>query len=638
MFGPMNGHGASAKDFTTGTSLALVVSIGAVFGLLEVVVLGVLKYASLAQPQGRLAVGWDATWRNGFLWLSPHIIWMAPAALTAILALVASIGMLAGRLLAKDSFRAVTGMVFFVAYVNLFLVYPRLYDAAVVVLAAGLAIQTVRIAVRHQGTLLKNVRRGAPWLGGVVISCAVVLLVAQVLGESRTIARLPAPLSRAPNILLIILDTVRAQNLSVYGYERPTTPNLEALAKRGVVFERAMATSPWTLPSHISAFTGRWPYETTGSWLTPYEGEHLTLAEHLQSNGYLTAGFVANVVYCGYESGIDRGFAHYEDYRVNASELLLSAAITRRYANSRPVRRMVGYHDVINRKRAGDVTAEFLDWSGTDLDRPFFAFLNYLDAHEPYMPPEPFASRFGDPAVRRNDQNRHDLRLTVRLGREEMSQREQDAEIDAYDGSIAYIDEQLGILFDTLAARGLLDETVVVVTADHGEMFGEHGFFTHGNNLYVPTVHVPLIVAFGDRLPGGTRITTPVSIRDLPTTLTAIAELPLNPFAGGRLDSLWTGDADTETPPVLSEWTTIAGNLSTKSLLVGRYHYIWGENVQEAVFDLAADPGEHTDLSASARESGLLTQLRRAMAPHVRNDVELWNRLPQRTAPPPGTR
>ena len=124
----------------------------------------------------------------------------------------------------------------------------------------------------------------------------------------------PLPQATAPNVLLIVLDTVRADHLSLYGYERPTSPNLERFARTGIRFDRARATSPWTLPSHASMFTGRWPSELGEEWITPLRSNFPTLAEFLGDHGYATAGFVGNVEYCSAETGLARGFTSYDDY------------------------------------------------------------------------------------------------------------------------------------------------------------------------------------------------------------------------------------------------------------------------------------------------------------------------------------
>ena len=148
---------------------------------------------------------------------------------------------------------------------------------------------------------------------GLVILLASYLFLGDRLGLAREAGR-PLPPANSPNVLLIVLDTVRADHLSLYGYERPTTPNLEQLGKRGIRFDKARATAPWTLPSHASMFTGRWPHELGEKWMTPLRGNFPTLAEYLGDRGYATAGFVANVGYCSQETGLARGFTHYEDY------------------------------------------------------------------------------------------------------------------------------------------------------------------------------------------------------------------------------------------------------------------------------------------------------------------------------------
>ena len=135
------------------------------------------------------------------------------------------------------------------------------------------------------------------------------------------------------NVILIVLDTVRADRLGVYGYERDTTPNLARLASRGVRFARAFSTAPWTAPSHASLFTGRWPHELSIGWDRPLDSTHATLAEVLAADGYLTAGFVANTTYCSYETGLDRGFAHYEDYDVTLRGVLLCSSLVERTMN-----------------------------------------------------------------------------------------------------------------------------------------------------------------------------------------------------------------------------------------------------------------------------------------------------------------
>lgn len=600
-------------------------------GLVEVVILGLVKAVRIGMLPGRLALGADLTWRHGYLWLSPHIVWMAPIAAVGLLLIPTVILALLVRARPRPTVvRVALSVLLFVCFVNTLVVYPRLHPLAVLLLSAGLAVQLGRAMLANWVGFRRLVLRSVGWLGGAVIVLAVGMNVWFAVGERVRIARLPEIAS--PNILMIILDTVRASNLSAYGYARQTTPNIDRLAREGVLFEQAIATAPWTLPSHVSAFTGRWPYEFTATWLTPYEGEYRTLPQELVRLGYLTTGFSANPVYVARESGLARGFIHFEDYPITPSEFLVSSALTRQLANHPVVRRLVGFYGIINFKNATKVTDEFLRWfDRRDGERPFFAFLNYFDAHEPYLPPAPFDTLFGPPFPRRNDLNSYQLRSAIRLGRSEMSPDEVQAELDAYDGALAYIDREVGRLLEVLRARGVLDDTIVLVTSDHGEQFGEHGLHVHGNSLFMPSLHVPMIMRLVDRLPPGTRVDAPVSIRDIPATMISVAGLDgAVAFPGTSLERFWRAPASTERPaaPALSQLIDVRGEPTWKSLVMGRYHYIWGEDRREELYDLASDPGENRNVIVAAAEEGVLTELRRAMLPHIRNDRALWERLP----------
>ncbi len=164
---------------------------------------------------------------------------------------------------------------------------------------------------------LRLVRRTVPLLAGALLTIMLVTIGGRAWSEHRAAAALPPAPAGARNVLLIVWDTVRAGNLSLYGYERPTTPNLERLAGRGVRFDLAFSTSSWTLPAHASLFTGRWPHELGVDWKSPLRDDVPTLAEYLAAHGYDTAGFAANLDYCTRETGLARGFAHYEDFPID---------------------------------------------------------------------------------------------------------------------------------------------------------------------------------------------------------------------------------------------------------------------------------------------------------------------------------
>ena len=387
-----------------------------------------------------------------------------------------------------------------------------------------------------------------------------------------------------PNVLLIVLDTVRAGNLSLYGYERDTTPNLKRLAARGVRFDRAFSTAPWTAPSHGSMFTGRWCHELSVGWDRPLDKATPTLAEFLATQGYATAGFVANTIYCSYETGLSRGFAHYEDYDVTLRAVLLCSALVHRTMNF--IGKYPELADALGlgdaepsggyryRKGAARINGDFLTWldrrGRPDPDRPFFAFLNYYDAHTPYLAPE-----IGQAAtLGRKPRSLTDVWLLKSWWNHEkrrLNRAEMELAHDGYDRCIAYLDHELGRLFDALDRRGRLRDTLVVVTSDHGEHFGEQGLFCHGCSLYRPELNVPLLIfppeetADAAETGAGRVVTAPVSLRDLPATIVSTLDRSVqraSPFPGHSLVPTWSsppGSSLPPTSPVLSEIDAPAG-------------------------------------------------------------------------------
>ncbi len=191
----------------------------------------------------------------------------------------------------------------------------QIYVEAWMVLAMGMAMRLVPLLERHAIGVRRWLLRSFPGLVGLVLVMAGSVFTAGWVKERREAGR-PLPPVGSPNVLLIVMDTVRADRMSLYGYHRATTPRLQQFAKQGILFQNVRATAPWTLPSHASLFTGRWPHELGVEWMTPLRGTFPTLAEYLGSRGYATAGFVANTLFCSYDTGIDRGFAHYEDYEL----------------------------------------------------------------------------------------------------------------------------------------------------------------------------------------------------------------------------------------------------------------------------------------------------------------------------------
>jgi arylsulfatase A-like enzyme len=457
----------------------------------------------------------------------------------------------------------------------------------------------------------------------------------------------PLPPAGSPNVLLIVLDTVRADHLSVYGYARATTPNLELLARRGILFDQARAAAPWTLASHAALFTGRWPREVAARWMCPLRGDVPTLAEYLGSRGYATAGFVGNTYYCAYDSGLDRGFSQYWDYRLDWLPALrtvhlvdfvlkaidsLAPALGRSAGNG-PDGGWLGLalrqFTQIDRKDAGVVNREFLDWlmRRHGRRRPFFAFLNYVDAHAPYTRPPGTAYRFG----RAPPTEAAYVFLStgwVRANKANLPWPVRALAVDAYDNCIASIDDRLGELFGELRQRGVLEQTIVIVTADHGEGFGEHGLYDHGESLYRPEVQVPLLVSLPSGEAAGRVVDRFVSLRDIPATISELAgSTGKPPFPGRSLARLWrelrsgTGGAEPhdlvlselEAPNPIdpSHGRSPAKQGPLLSLAEGDFVYIYNEhNRKEELFNEREDPGELLDRSKSASYAAVVGRFR----------------------------
>jgi arylsulfatase A-like enzyme len=572
------------------------------------------------------------------IYLNPAYTWMVPLLSIFICGTLGLALFFLGKRWAKLA--TVRNFIFvfaFTGFLSLLLALGWLSLYAEIILTLGVAIQTTRLLEPRAKRIFPLARVISSWLAVVVLGIVMAIYGGQAIQERRALAKLaPAP-PDAPNVLLITLDTLRASNLSVYGYPRDTSPQLERLAQAGARFEMALSTTSWTLPSHASMFTGHYRHELSPGWIKPLDTTYPTVAEVLASRGYVTAGFVGNLSYCIRDTGINRGFIHYEDYPISVGEMTESTGLGRAISNNRTVRRVIGYYDMLGRKTAEQVNDAFLHWVGQEQRRPFFAFLNYFDVHEPYLPPAPFDTKFGSQSVRRNYLNEHAGHNSHRLEKEKMSPAEVQAEQDAYDGSIAYLDQQLGRLFDELEKRGLLENTLVIITSDHGEQFGEKGLFDHGNSLAIQTLHVPLIMTYRGHIPPGVVIRKPVSLRDIPATICDLINIKSDwQFPGNSLSQCWNsvgGEKDASVSPALSELLigdAVFGQVwkgDKRSLVSDGKQYILHSDAKEELYDLHRDPATEQDLSGS--ETG------RSAIPTFRSSLEqFFSRNDQRVSLP----
>jgi arylsulfatase A-like enzyme len=295
-----------------------------------------------------------------------------------------------------------------------------------------------------------------------------------------------------PRVLLIVHDTVRADPLSLYGYPHRTTPTLDALGAEAMVYTHAIAAGTWTPPSHASLFTGLMPSEhrvghvreEIGSGIRALDPGVPLLAEAMAASGYRTAAYVANYGFLDPVFGLARGF---EDYKRE---------------NLRPADRLA---------------ARVSGWIERNRPGPFFLFLNVMDAHGPHKAPPGYDRMFG-PADGLPHPKAPDGPDPVEAARRIMQ----------YDGEIRWIDDQLARIFDALRRVGRWDETMIVVTSDHGELFGEDGRWGHGGDPIFPLVHVPLIVKYPQGQPRG-RDDRPVSLAAVPATALTVAGEPALP-------------------------------------------------------------------------------------------------------------
>jgi arylsulfatase A-like enzyme len=593
---------ADRHAWTIGGVGGVAASLAAASAVAEVIVVAVER-----QAHPLLRVGDD-------------FVWMAAVALVVVTVAASMIsfgvvGMVAprGRVGIPLAVAATMGAL------NLLMLVPGLSHYAALVLALGAAVQISRVARRNPARTRRIVRASLPALSGALAAVAV-----GVWASSRTTVsnqQTAGGRGRSPNVLLVTLDTVRATNLSLYGYGRRTTPHIDRFAESGTVFENAFATAPWTLPSHASLFTGRWPHELSTSYDAPLSGAFPTLAEYLAGRGYATAGFVANLGFCSRSTGLARGFEHYEDYPRSAGQIAASSTLVRNVADNFRLRRLLKNDQHLNRVDAAEVSDRALRWiaGAARSPAPFFVFVNYFDAHEPYLPPPPYDRRFGNGRREGRLSPLHHWLWDVAVDHRPMTGDEIREEQESYDGALAFVDEQVGRLLDGLARSGVLDETVVVITSDHGEEFGEHGVFDHGYSLYRQALQVPLVIVAPGRQGAGTKVGSPVSLHDVSATLVDMLGQG-GTFAGTSLVPLMKGerDAGLETTALLSEVERAPGQPAwfpaskgdMRSVITGSFHYIRNGDGREELYGMAGDPLERADLAGAAQYQQRLADAR----------------------------
>lgn len=353
---------------------------------------------------------------------------------------------------------------------------------------------------------------------------------------------------KRPNVLLITVDTLRRDHLQPYGYQRPTSPNLARFAETATVFDDAQAPAPWTLPSLASLLTGL-PASAHGcrTFYDSLAPSYQALPEQLLAHGYDTAA-VTSHVFLGRPYGLHQGFVHFDD------ELVLE---------------MTRSDEVVSSPAVSDKGIAFLQAKAEAEDSgPWMLWLHYFDPHAVYQPHAEYAAKFG-------------------------SKRP----IDRYDGEIAFTDQHIGRVLDALDATGLAEDTIVLLTADHGEEFGDHGGVDHGHTLYRELLDVPLIL----RAPGfeARRVEDLVRLTDVSATLLELCGVPALPESlGASLVPMMRGES-IDLPPSLAELDRNP-RLSKAGLVRGDTKYVLDRQTGRVeLFDRGADRAEHQDVAGA---------------------------------------
>jgi arylsulfatase A-like enzyme len=539
------------------------------FGL----VTGLLEGTGLLVAQKLRWLDWETLQRGVAL----EIVWIAPLVDLVLFGGVGVILVLAARILTRLEITRISVFVFaFMAFADLVALTGRIQLYSVVIFAAGLATAFVRWFYKHEDAAWRFQRQRV----ARVVAAAVLALVGIEGGgwlfERIAIVRSPTAAPGKPNILLIVIDTLRADHLSSYGYGRPTTPNIDRLANQGVLFERAFSASSWTAPSHATILTGRLPSEHQVEWNKNLDDRYPVIPELLRRQGYRTAAFTGNSDWFSRRVGFGRGFIHFEDYFYSVPDMVVRTVYGRTLSKLWIFRRLglsTGMLVEKERRRAALINRSAVRWIQRDSETPFFAFLNYYDVHAPYA---------------RRDPHR-------------------ESSIDDYDGEIAHVDESVGHLLTELEALRLAQPLLVIVTSDHGESFGDHGFYLHANSLFLNEVHVPLIFWWRNSIPAGVRIAAPVANAALPATvMDLVGNGDGSVFPGSSLARTWSGDRAVDDPgdllaeiaqqPFVSEKVPVYHGWM-KSILTAEWHYMEHEKFGSQLYAWRSDPGELNDLA-----------------------------------------
>ena len=419
-------------------------------------------------------------------------------------------------------------------------------------------------------------------------------------------------MKQRPNIMLISIDTLRADHLSCYGYHRETTPHIDRIAAEGIRYTNAYSTAVWTPPAHASMLTGLYPAQHGVVDQNRLADDIPTIAEVLKHHGYHTAGFVNNSQ-VGELVGLDRGHDDfYEIWRGLQRKQVFKRALHK-------ILELSGYADH-GATETNRLIARWLagKWNH---DKPFYIFAHYIDAHNPLKAPHPFRFKYLD----RNLRQQVDMKKIWRVADNplicltdgfQLNDIEREALAALYDEEISYLDHKIGELYRWLKDGGLLDNTLLVITADHGEHLGEHGLYSHVASLHEPVVHIPMILYYPAVVGTGIEREPFMQLTDILPTVLSAAQIDyqhgdllagkawFHAHVQGSADRCVVGEWEGRVPyfvqrrlqeneaAVNIDWIRVPQTM----IRDGRYKLILEHTSPRHLYDLVKDPQEEQNL------------------------------------------
>ena len=516
------------------------------------------------------------------------------------------------RLIANQIAFGISLLLFLIFFIKVHLIWLQSHVFSIegllwtTLIAAGSIL--ICFAIRYLAIRISQRNSSKNLLAGIFLICTIVTIADAYIERK---ANLPQKMSapNRPNILLIVVDTLRWDFVSAYGFPHPVTPNIDALAREGVLYENAISASPWTTPSHASLFTGQYPtrngVDGRNILLDPASK---TLAAELSRTGFQTAGFINNV-YIRRQTGLGRGFQQYEEFwgRNECSSIMLLVEFLREKLNPR---------EDTGAKETRNAITDWLnhDWTGK---HPFFLFVHLMEPHAPYGTPASTIQKFLRAGVTPQQASKvnQDPEIFI-TGKLKMTAHDFEILTALYQNDVNYVDSVIGEIIQDFRQRNLLDNTMVIFTSDHGEHFGDHGLMSHELSLYDVLLHVPLVIRFPNRNHAGTRIKEAVqtidifpsilrflkseSKRDLQgfSLLPDFFERKNHPYTFSEYNNLRAADKMIRRFPDLPD-SPIWRKKVSKSVRTVDWKFIWATDGTRELYSIANDPYESDNLAQS---------------------------------------